>query len=403
MPRIIAYAARATRATLLLVLLSTALHADASAQVTLSGQVRPRTEFKDPAKPDGGSQAFTGMRTRLAASILTQGGARAFVQIQDVRFFGEEANTLGDYAADGLDVHQAWLLLGDEGAGASLKVGRQEVALGGERLIGAVGWANQGRSFDGARVRVHPGEKFVVDGLAIQLSESTAPSRNADALLWGAYGVLNAGANQSLDLFVLTQRERGPGGETDQVTLGARHVGAGGPFSYRFEGSLQRGTRRDKDVSAHMFGARVGASGSSGTVTLWYDYLSGTVPGSDEVGAFETLYATNHKFYGFADIFTDIPTHTGGRGLQDVALKASTNAGPWRLAADLHRFYVVRGGGLDESHLADELDLTFSRRLPSGVGLTTGLSWVLEGGALEPVRGIRDDVFFGYVMLDLTF
>ncbi|HSG08755.1 MAG TPA: alginate export family protein [Longimicrobiales bacterium] len=395
--------ALARAAALVLVAVSTAVPADVSAQITFSGQVRPRTEFRDPATPDGGSLAFTGMRTRLAASVLTQGGARAFIQIQDVRLFGEEANTLGDYSADGLDVHQAWLLLGDQEAGASFKVGRQEVALGGERLIGAVGWAHQGRSFDGVRVGVRPTTKLAVDGLALQLSESAAPARNADALLWGAYGVLNPGGDQSLDLFVLTQRERGPGGDTDQVTLGARHVGTTGPVSYRVEGSLQRGTRQDRDVSAHMFGARVGASGSSGSVTLWYDYLSGTVTGSDEVGAFETLYATNHKFYGFADLFTDIPTHTGGRGLQDLALKGSTRAGPWSLAADLHRFFVARGGGLDGRHLADELDLTFSRRLPSGVGLTTGFSWVLEGGALEPVRGIRDDVFFGYVMLDLTF
>ena len=375
----------------------------AAAQVTLTGQVRPRTEIRDPSAPSGGSQTFTAMRTRLAASILTQGGARGFIQLQDVRLFGEESNTLGDYSADGLDVHQAWLLLGDEARGTSLKAGRQEVALGGERLIGAVGWAHQGRAFDGAKLRLHPSSRFRVDVLALQLSESASPLRDRDAVLWGAYGVVDSGSSHSLDLYVLTQRDRGLGEDTDQVTLGARHVGKWGALSARLEASLQTGTRQGRDVSAEMVGVRVGASDARGSVTFWYDYLSGSEPGSADEGTFETLYATNHKFYGFADLFTNIPTHTAGRGLQDLAVKATAPRGPWTLAADLHRFVVAESVGLQGGHLADELDLTLSRRLPSGVALTAGFSYVFEGQALGSVRGIREDVQFGYVMLDFTF
>lgn len=58
-------------------------------------------------------------------------------------------------------------------------------------------------------------------------------------------------------------------------------------------------------------------------MTLWYDHLSGDDDPSDgTVRVFDTLFATNHKFYGLADYFLNIPVQTVGRGLQDLALKA---------------------------------------------------------------------------------
>ena len=47
----------------------------------------------------------------------------AFVQIQDVRLWGSESNTLGDFSADGLDLHQGSasieLKARDDGRGAA--------------------------------------------------------------------------------------------------------------------------------------------------------------------------------------------------------------------------------------------------------------------------------------------
>jgi len=49
------------------------------------------------------------------------------------------------------------------------------------------------------------------------------------------------------------------------------------------------------------------------------DYLSGD-DGEDETKykVFNTLYATNHKFYGFMDYFLNLPVHTYGKGLMDM-------------------------------------------------------------------------------------
>ncbi|NIP78292.1 MAG: alginate export family protein, partial [Gemmatimonadetes bacterium] len=96
------------------------------------------------------------------------------VQVQDVRVWGGELGTT-DPSADGLDLHQGWLELGDAGSGAlSLRVGRQELAYGGERLVGALNWAQQARSFDGARLRLRPSAGLVLDGIGTWIGDEDA-------------------------------------------------------------------------------------------------------------------------------------------------------------------------------------------------------------------------------------
>lgn len=373
--------------------------------ITVNGQVRPRTEYRDPSGP-AGSQTWTSMRTRLSALYRADGPVSAFVQLQDVRIFGEEASTLADYNADNLDLHQGWVEVGTDASRAALKVGRQEAVYGGQRLVGAVDWTQQGRSFDGARLALRPTARLQVDLLGFQISETASPARNVDATFWGAYGVMDAGEGRTLDLFTLRQYAAVDGGDTDQWTAGLRYVGSSGGFDYRLEGAWQTGERSGSDVSAFLVGARVGRTFADGdaSLTLWADYLSGTGPDGDEVGVFETVYATNHKYYGYADLFLDIPVHTAGRGLMDLALKGRLQVTQdWSANLDVHRFTVAEDAGLASGDLGTEIDLTLTRALFHGLRLSGGGAFVVAGDALAPVRGIDDDVVFAYVMLDLVF
>lgn len=374
--------------------------------VTVSGQVRPRTEVRDPAGTTGATRAWTSMRTRLGAAFSPSPTVSAFVQLQDVRIFGEESHTLSDASADQLDLHQGWVQVGYEAEGLSIRAGRQELAYGGQRLIGSVGWAQQGRAFDGARFRGHAFDRARIDVIGIQLSESFSTARETDATFWGAYGVVDAGSGRTLDLFALRQGIENAAFDTRQWTTGLRYVASDGGFDYRIEGVVQTGERGGQDVSAHLFGARVGrafAEGRAG-VTLWADVLSGNDPDATDVGVFETLYGTNHKFYGFADLFTDIPVHTSGRGLIDLAVKARWQVHPdWTASVDVHRFSVAESAGLESGALGTEIDLTLARATFSGVQISGGASHVLAGDALGPVRGISGDVTFAYLMLDVVF
>ena len=115
-----------------------------------SGQIRQRFEMVDKDFSD--TTAFNNnnyLRTRFAVTYENE-DMSSFVQLQDSRVFGTETNTLTDGTADMLDVHQAYFKLNNLfGLGLSAKVGRFEAVYGPQRLIGAVGWHNVGRSFDG--------------------------------------------------------------------------------------------------------------------------------------------------------------------------------------------------------------------------------------------------------------
>ena len=119
-------------------------------EVRVHGQLRPRHELRDPAS--AGARQFTSMRVRAAIEAALEDDIRVYIELQDVRFWGEERNTLGDFNADNLDLHQGYVdIKSFTGSPFAARVGRQEVNLGGQRLVGAVGWTQQGRSFDGVR------------------------------------------------------------------------------------------------------------------------------------------------------------------------------------------------------------------------------------------------------------
>ncbi len=135
------------------------------------GQIRPRTEFRDPV--GNGYDVFTSMRARLNITASLEQDVNVFIQLQDVRLWGEESDTFTDYNADNFDFHQAYMDIKDMGDTAlSLRIGRQAIGLGGQRLIGAVEWAQQGRIFDGVLVTVKP-QWGTIQGVGVRLSDTT--------------------------------------------------------------------------------------------------------------------------------------------------------------------------------------------------------------------------------------
>lgn len=372
--------------------------------VSIHGQVRPRSEIRDLGG-DSESEAFTSMRVRADFLAAMERGVSVFVQLQDVRIWGEESNTLGDFSADQLDLHQGYVRVafGDDQR-LTATVGRQETNLGGQRLVGAVGWTQQGRSFDGLRLRGDDGWGSV-EVLAYKLREG-ALSGVSESDLLGLYGVLDIDEKNQADVYLLHNGEDQLL-DTDQTTFGARLHGAADRFTYRGELSLQRGRRGGSDVSAFMMGARVGTGfhEGRGALAIWYDYLSGDdAPGDGEIRVFDTLFATNHKFYGFADLFLNIPVHTGGLGLQDAAIKGSYElSGSTRVAVDLHHFSTAKETSLGSSTLGQEADLTLTYGFTNNLGVTAGHSVVFGADALREVGRGDGTLHFGYLMLNATF
>ncbi|MCG8467315.1 MAG: alginate export family protein [Gemmatimonadetes bacterium] len=386
------------------------LPAAASGQDTsLGGQLRIRYEARDPfAGPTGDLETFISMRARADLLAELSSDVSVFLQIQDVRLWGEETSTLGDFNADNFDLHQGYIQFEEDGSWFRGRVGRQEVDFGGQRLVGAVGWTQQGRSFDGVRLE-GAGDFGRVRVLAAQLGNSLAADVDRDAELLAGYGTFDVADDHAVDVYVIvnhTDAADGPADDgTDQVTLGGRWVGETDGFRYRAEGSIQTGSRAGTDVSAFMLGGRVGKQFGNATVTLWYDYLSGDDdPLDDEIKVFDTLFATNHKFYGLADLFLNIPAHTGGQGLQDLAAKLAVRPhDDWRLAADVHSFRLAKTGDLGSAHLGEEIDLTATWMHSANFTIQGGLSFVFQDDAWADIGRLDEDMVWTYVMLDARF
>ena len=185
-----------------------------------------------------------------------------------------------------------------------------------------------------------------------------------------------------------------------------------------------------------MVGVRLGKSFANNTsVTLWYDRLSGVDDddqSSGDWGAFDTMYDTGHKFYGFQDFYLN-RAGAGTRyfGLQDIALKTkmSPRAG-WTLKADLHHFRTatdLSGGDADgiitsltdsetaingamDSDLGTEVDLTVVHKYDANTKIVAGYSHYFTthtfgqlNGAGAPGSDSNDDSDWAYVMIDTKF
>jgi hypothetical protein len=373
--------------------------------VTFGAQVRPRFEYRDPTPLE--SSSFVSMRVRAHVEASLPEGVGLFVQFQDVRLWGSEASTLGDFTADNLDLHQGYLQLE---AGAENwftgRAGRQRSRFGGERLVGWVDWTQQGRAFDGVRlIADRPWGR--VDLVGYQVEESISAAHEGDGAFFGLHSSLERVAGGTLDAYgflnhVIADEETD---EAEQATLGLRHVAAGDRFRYRAEASYQFGDRGGRSVTAFMLGARVARNlGGKGWVTLWYDYLSGGAPDAEKIKVFDTLFATNHKFYGLADLFLNIPRDTDGRGLQDLALKAQYTGIPrLPLSLDLHAFWVANAEGLDSGHLGEEVDLTAVYRYSQHLAVIGGFSYVFQSQGLADIGRLNQDQTWTYVMLNATF
>ena len=142
------------------------------AQLTLTGQIRTRTEVRDGlgnlVLKGASTAAFTSQRTRLNFGYkwdrLTLG-----VALQDVRVWGQDASTTTNNDGARLMLHEAWadLTLANNADTTikfkmfdfmSIKIGRQELIYDDSRLLGNLDWLQQDRRHDMALLKtVHHG------------------------------------------------------------------------------------------------------------------------------------------------------------------------------------------------------------------------------------------------------
>jgi hypothetical protein len=237
---------------------------------------------------------------------------------------------------DSIDLHQAYVTLGNAAQfPVTLKLGRQEMIYAEERIIGAFGWNNIGRVFDAARATV-TNEWFVADLFASRVVIPEDERFNvANDYDWfsGVYATSGRVPRHQLDFFLLSRNASAQAATAepspqaplpsarDIYTVGARLKSAPGQFGnwdYALDAMGQFGNYTDTRSGApagrleHRAYAVVAQGGYTfkdawATPRLGLEYAHGSGdndPQDDQHGTFENLFPTNHKFYGYMDLFS---------------------------------------------------------------------------------------------------
>ena len=380
-----------------------------SLPMVFSGEVRSRTEWDAPggaASPD----VFTMLRSRFGVRVEPTHALTMVLQLQDSRVLGTEGNRASS-AVDVFDLHQGYLQLVApwRGSELALRAGRQEIAFGNERLVGAVNWSNTGRTFDGARLSLAPAgpagaERWSLTSFAAVMEENgrrfggAVPGTDPapDHVVLGAYASRGAPAKAGADVTLLYDggaRYRSYA-DAHRTTADARvRVPLAFSFRVELEGAVQTGAQlyvpatgapTAQRVRAWLAAARLARAIGRGTAIAGMDLLSGDdSPADARYSAFGTMFGTNHPFYGLLDVIADPAATTKERGLRDLFLTA-THPVTTRLEplSELKRLALATGTG---RRLGTEADLVAPVRLAAGTTLELGYALFRAGPAAEPL------------------
>ena len=397
------------------------------AQFTLTGELRPRTEFRNGFKrlKDKGDDPafFIEQRSRLYFNY-TLDKISLSIALQDIRMWG---STDQIYKSDPTlqNVYEAWAQYAFNDRYA-MKIGRQKLVYDNERFMGGLDWAQQGRSHDALffskkhadrncelnlafaynqQIPFEPGKLEGNDYLGVNNYKSMIFGHWNRKFDNGAISVLfhNDGRQVQRDSTMAYRQTYGVLGnyKLGEVKLDGEFYYQGGRnSSVAVLDGLQV---KNAKISAFLFALHATLDTEITPITLGFEYLSGTERGEEKDNSFNPLYGTNHKFYGFMDYFYVGNGHGQANnrtsGLIDVHLKTKFKTGQKsNLAAHLHYFaspvkiYKGFGTGGDTygATLGTEVDLVYTMILSQNVKFNLGYSQMFATETMEAVKGRGD-------------
>lgn len=391
----------------------------ANAQFRMDGLFRPRTEFRDGYRMMRDSNTdpafFISQRARLNLSYQTE-RYKMKLSGQDVRVWGDVAQLQDN---SNVNIHEAWAQV-DLSSLLAVKLGRQELVYGDQRLLGSVNWTQQARSHDALVL------KYNDEAARFNLDIGAAYNQEAERVLGNTYTLNNYKVLSYLQLkkdfgsFNISALALTDGFQaadvvnyryTYGVDLGYRTT------SWSFAGSAYQQDGDDatrQDIDAQMFTVKVSHNTRNVNLSLGFDYLSGGKASEAKPArhTFSTLYATNHKFYGNMDYFLNIPVDTKGGGLQDLHAGALFHlSGESDLGITYHHFALgneiqdpTDPGSKLNQNLGSEFDLNFSQKFSDDITLKLGYSTLFPTSSLQNLQLRTTDKMqhWGWAMLIIT-
>ncbi|MFA6233171.1 MAG: alginate export family protein [Bacteroidota bacterium] len=411
--------------SVIILLLAMAAGPLAAQSVEFSGQLRERSEFNDKSfRENQHHDVYHQLRTRLKAAAMVNEQVTVVAEIQDARTYGEESSTMNEGASH-FDLRQGYVEVKGLADGLlGFKLGRQALAYANERFLGGIDWSPYGQTFDAGVLRLTAGD-FRIDAIGAAVTRNpVAPSYTRDVFLTGAWAAwAPEKARYSVQAFFLYDNPAMTVLNTmysqNRMTAGIYAGGHLAGFDYELDAAMQMGDYKAtgdqmRNINANMVGVRIGYSFPALAklrIGAGYDRLSGQDPNSADYGSFHTLYATNHKYYGFMDYFLNIPSTMNHLGLQDIITQVSaTPMEGFSVAADLHLFSTVSDPAGSSVFLRNnsyaigtEVDLTAKWNVAKAVGMTLGYSMFSGDVDRAVLQGMTNKTNWAYLMTTVNF
>ncbi len=398
--------------------------------LTLGGQARLRFESetdKSFGSGTGPSQdAFLLQRYFLHADLKHDSGLRFFLQGKFAHAnFRDKGGRAG--LEDHADFHQAFAdvptMLG--GWPVVVRIGRQELEYGVERLISPLDWGNLRRTFDGIKVFADlPNwrlDAFAVRPVLNDRRNLDDEDENID--FYGFYSTWKGSKALAADFYFLllkdnniTTNSNTNSGRRTVYTIGNRLWGKRGSWDYETEAAAQFGTYAGDRVRAWM--ATVGGGYTFADVAwkprigLLYEYASGDRNPSDGThSTFNQLFPLGHAWFGYLDRVGRSNIHAIKAQLK---VKPSKKVTAW---ADFHTFFAdqdrdslygangkaIRSGSSGGSHkIGHELDLTMKVVINKHTTALVGWAHMWPGGFIERT-GDNDSPDLFYTQIEYKF
>jgi hypothetical protein len=352
-------------------------------------------------------------KATLSSDRALPGGERAALDVDE----GDVWNTFiqGNYSLNKLDL--------------MLRLGRQELQYGAQRLISPLEWANNRRIFDGGVLRLKgqnkPWQLDIFSTIPVAVDRKELNEHHADRLFSGLYYTQKMDEGKcGFDAYLLALNDIDDAAmDEDRFTLGGRIWGSvndrlslEGEVAVQFGEEDSRMATGNEDILAWMI-ALQGTYTFKDTqwtpfLNLGLDISSGDDDPTDgDTETFRHLFPLGHAYNGFIDA-------VGRQNIID--LHGSWGAWPVekriRLKSDIHFFWltddddalyhagggVVRPGGVGEDEVGMEIDLTMLFKFNKHTSFLFGYSHFSAGDFIEDT-GSSDSIDFMYSQMKFVF
>jgi len=331
------------------------------------------------------------------------------------------------------DLFQAYLQY--QADNFTLKLGRQTLVYGDQRLLGHLGWKDVARTFDGVKFSVKLGDlkvdHFIVHPADIgNMTPSTAAPQGKSLVTWedrrliGVYATYEPMKGHGIDSYIINWKhgsKASVGVGRNINTFGARAFGSGMGFDGTAEAVFQRGTWKTgvkQQASAYAIKAGYTFDSWKTRFGIEYDFSPGDANLADSTNkAFVFPFHTNHALYGEMDRFS-------WSNMKDLILSFKTSPTKGLIfKTDIHFLKLdkatgnwrnVVGTGIlfpgattyTQTKAGTETDIKLIYKVAGIKGLkVVGLYGLFNPGAAVAERngGIADSAKFGYLIGQYAF